>query len=254
MISSLRIENASLLNFIKHEVLVQHFVERVEDVPLTYSQSDGYYVPEFDFGSPSPFIRERGLVLFDDVLRGSSYIVDTANEQSDKVDVAGASSYDVVYTKAGIKNPDATPTAISFDWHYVAVLDSWPGQIPPPLPLVSIDAEKADARGFQLGGGLKKRREIALDIFATSKAERDDITDLLCDRLENRHVTVRDFRRGGYLNYDGTFNTSFDGSPVNVSPMTIDSVKASFLGTNLTWDHLNKFRARIVVNYHLYDE
>lgn len=252
MVSNLRLEDASIYNFIKHELLARDFIEQLENVELELT--NGVYTPVLTGYDPSPASTGRGLVIFDDTLVNGKYIIDTTSEQTSKVSVSGATSYDIDYITGAVKNPDTAPTDITFYWHYVSTLDAWPGTDPPALPIVSVDMRSTYSLGLQLGGGKRKQRICVLDVFATNRAERDEITDALESGLIHRTITVKDFSQGNYLNYDGTYNSSFDHSPSDTSPIYIKDISVRFLGTDVSWDVINKYRSSLEVSYETIQE
>lgn len=246
-VSDLRLEDISLFNYIKHEVLPVGFSEHIQGESLVYSSTYGGYVAETSM-VPSPTSLGRGWVLFDDTLVGSKYVVDTSSEQTDKVTVTGPSLYDIDYTNGVLKNCNATPTSVDYYWHYVSVLDSWPGTEPPELPIVSIDIEGSRKEGFQLGGGVKNIRDIIFHIFATSRQERDDLSETIYDAVYNKYISIKDFSDGGYLDYDGTYNNIIPGN-LNGASMYFYDIKHTNINVWSDFSDLNKYRSQIRCSY-----
>jgi hypothetical protein len=254
MTSILRQEDTALYNYLKYEVLPQEFIEEMKGVSFIYDASSGVYQPVIsDAYEPSPFSEGRGIVPFDDTLVNDIYSVDTESEQITKVSLTGPSSYTVDYVRGYISNFDAAPTSMDFYWNYVSVLDSWPGETPPPLPVISLDTSSSSITGYQLGGGKKYQRTIKIHIFATSRRERDELTDLIEEQFFNKRITVKDYTQGGYLSYDGTYNSSFDHTPINSSPVTTLSVSSRFLSPGAAWDNLNRYRSMVSISYESYN-
>lgn len=214
-ISRLRLENNSIFNYIKFQVISPQFTELTSNASLVYNQSLGVYVAETSI-EPSPTSEGRGWAVFDDAEVNGKIVVDTTQEQSSKVTVVGPTTYTVNYLNGSIKDPDVVPTSVSFYWDYVSVIPHWPGTTPPPLPFVSMSIEGNRKEGFQLGGGTKNIRHVYFDVFATSPAERDDISDTIHTALFNHSIPILDFSASGsYLNFDGTYNTNL------VRPLTV---------------------------------
>lgn len=242
MIGRTRLEDITLYNYLKYEVLGYHFIEHLEDVSLTYNSIYGLYLPDYSDYDPSPASAGRGWVPFDEV--GGS--IDTTLEQTTRVSVTGASTYTVNYLLGGIKNTNTVPTAASFYWNYVSVVEGWPGGDPPPLPIVAIDVLGYQQYGWQLGPGHRKARQVSAYIFAHNKAERDDITEVLYDALYNNATKLIDYSEGDYLVPDGTFNSSFTApSIVGTDRLLFDNVQARVLNITNDWSDLNKFRTSI---------
>ncbi|MCK5018673.1 MAG: hypothetical protein KAS32_16550 [Candidatus Peribacteraceae bacterium] len=247
-ISRLRLENNSIFNYIKYEVISPQFTELSSGDDLVYNQALGAYVTQTDV-EPLPTSNGRGWSIFDDYTVNGKIVVDSSQEQTSKVVVVGASSYTVNYKNGSIKDPDTVPTSVSYYWDYVAVVPYWPGTNPPPLPFVSMSIEGSKKEGFQLGGGTKNLRTVYFDIFATSPAERDDISDVIHTALFNHTISIKDFSGGSYLNYDGTFNTGLS------FPLTLQGT-IRFIDTNHKnihsvddWSTLQKHRSIISGTY-----
>jgi hypothetical protein len=251
-VSRLRLENTSLYNYLKYELVAKHFTE-VQTTSLVYNSSLGAYIPSSVLDiEPSPTSAGRGWVFFDDYTTSDgTVVVDTSKEQTTKVTVTGATHYTVDYTNGRIYDPNTVPTSVTYSWYYLSVLDAWPGINPPPLPVVSIDVDTTNKSGFQLGGGKKNTRIANLYIFATNKAERDDITDILQDSLFNRQITVKDYSKGDYLNYNGMFNTGFNPDILEGS-IQILSAEARNINAWVDWSELNRYRSTIKLTFETY--
>ena len=161
------------------------------------------------------------------------------------------------------------PKYVDYYWNYVSVLDSWPiGDAPEP-PIVVLALEQTNKGGYQLGGGTLIRRQGKLHIFASSSAERADLTEVLYDSLYHKCVPVFDFPTGDVLDADGTFydrknNTNkltslFNRTTLNDlgylhGGMTFHNIEARNVKTQLLFDGqqgaiqaslLNAYRATI---------
>jgi len=246
--SRLRLENASIFNFMKYEIISPAFSELSSVEDLVYDSNLAAYVAQSAM-DPSPTSEGRGWVFFDDATVNSRIIVDTNSEQTTKVVVTGASTYTVNYLNGSIKNPDTTPTSVQYYWNYVSVLPSWPGTTPPPLPFVYMGIDANRKEGFQLGGGVRNLRTVSFDIFATTASERDDIADVVHSALFNRTITIRDFSGGGYLNYDGTFNSSVSIPPPNLGNLIFLDVTMKNIHVAGEWTDLHKYRSLVSGTY-----
>jgi hypothetical protein len=240
VISRQRLERLCLFNYIKYQVLGYSFIEQGSS--STFTAEGTIYTPSFTGLTPSPVSVGRGLVPFDESATG----VITTAEQSSRVQVSGPSSYSIDYFLARIINPNVVPTNIDYYWNYISVLDGWPDRIPPELPLVVIDIDSSKRSGFQLGPGHLQSRNCSIYIFANDKAEREDIEETLYDALYNKTIPFIDFSSGEYLNYDGTFNTSFSSAVISgVGRLEFLNVAARKLEFASDWSDLNKYRSSI---------
>jgi len=83
---------------------------------------------------------------------------------------------------------------------FVTVVDAFPSQIdqvdtPLTLPVASIDHIRLNAVALELGGMEINDRMWAIDVFAKTKAQRDDFTYLLVNDLK-LNVMVYDYNQG----------------------------------------------------------
>lgn len=240
-LSRLRIEDISIYNYIKYEILGLHFVEQLQNQTLEYNSSLGMYLPSYEDLEPSPVSKGRGWVLFDEV----SDSIDISQEQSNRVVVSGATTYEVNYVLGAIRNPDTTPTSVSYYWNYVSVVDGWPGTNTPDLPIVAIDIESGSRDGFQLGGGYRSSRGVDIHVFATTNGERDDITDTLFDNLYNRRIPVIDYSQGDYLDHNGFYDNSFAAPQLGTAHIYFDNVQYRTVNNPSDWSDLNQYRSVI---------
>jgi len=241
-LSLLRIEDITIYNYIKYQVIGLEFVESLIDQPLTYNSQLDMYFPSYDNFEPSPVSKGRGWAVFDEVLGE----IDTSSEQASRVTVPGTTSYDVNYILGGIKNPDAVPTTADFSWYYVSVIDGWPGIDPPPLPTVAVDITGTVRRGFQLGLGHLSSRRVNLHVFATNNAERDDIVEALFNGLFNKSTKLIDYSQGDYLDHNGFFDSSFTQPTLPASSkIHFDNVSSRTMNNIGEWSDLNKYRANV---------
>jgi len=240
-LSRLRIEDISLFNFIKYNVLGYSFIEQLSSVSVSYNSSLDLYVPDYTDYIPSPGGSGRGWVPFDE-LAGA---IDTTIEQTARVSVVGASSYRVNYLLGGIESAE-TPTSVSFYWNYVSVIDGWPGVTPPTTPIVAIDIQGSKRAGFQLGSGFLQKRDVYIHIFATNSAERYDITEVIFNALYNKSIKLLDYSAGDYLDYDGFYNSSFTSTAVTgTSNLYFEDVSSRNVDFPGDWSDVNKYRSVI---------
>ena len=237
----------------KDVVIPTEFSEQITNESLVYDSTIGGYITNSQM-LPSPTSLGRGWVYFDDATVGSRIVVDISAEQTSKVSVIGASSYTVDYVNGAIKNPNTTPSAVSYYWNYVSVLPHWPGTTPPPLPLVTLGIDLSEKAGFQLGGGHRNIRTVYFNIFATSPSERDDLTELILSYIHDRTVSILDFNDGEYLNYDGTFNTNLSLPLSSIGSMFFTSVTHRNVYASADWSDINSYRSVVTGNYESFVE
>lgn len=243
MIPYLRIYDSSIFNYIKYQVLPLEFTETRVNEPL-YSTANGY-ITKSQMPAPEPTSEGRGWVVFNEGIVSGRPVVDMSGEQTSKITVNGASSYTIDYINGKVLNPNTTPTSISYSWYYVSFIQGWPGEKPPPLPVVALDLDSTLKSGFQLGGGSKDTIEGSFYVFATSDKEKKDITDLIYQSVYNRTLPIRNWHEGSYLDYNGT-HTGF--TPTTVSGLTsgaFTNVSVSLSGPRMDWSELNRHRTRI---------
>ncbi len=262
-VTLMRMEDMSLQHWIKGALIPLKWVETVTNVSLIFNsdkqrfEADIVWLPNFlDEG--------RGWVYFDAAGTNSCVLNSIpTTEQTTRLTVfnesggtISSSNYTVNYLDGALTTPGVTttpegvPTTINFTQYYVSVIDGWPGTNPPELPVVAVEMIGYDKQPFQLGGGRKAVRKGAIHIFATSSAERDDLTEFLFDAIFNRHIPVIDFRDGEPLNYDGTFNTTFSGSLLQLNPnddslFYFRDIKATNINARQDFSDLNRWRSKI---------
>lgn len=244
MIPYIRIYDASVINYLKYEVLPPYFTEWVEDEPLVYNADLQGFVTESDM-LPLPTSPGRGWVFFDEETINGVSIVSTSAEQATQVIVAGPSTYTVDYVRGRILTPDATPTTVSYAWNYVSLVEGWPGEDIPPLPVVAVDMVAVSKKGFQLGGGTKDTLEGSVHIFATSEMEKKDLTDVIYQAFYNRSVPIRNWHEGSYLSYDGSYSGFQPTTVSGLSSAVFTNVEARLDGPRIDWSEVNRHRSRI---------
>lgn len=268
-ITRARLEDLTLYHYIKDYVLPLDWVESIVNEPLTYDPTSGSYITNSQM-SPSPVSDGRGWVYFDEDTDFLSTCAQVPHvEQSARIvvksaigDILPTNAYTVNYVDGSLYNVNTTisgtPATVDYYWHYVSVVDGWPGAEPPPLPIIAIDTVSSSKAGFQLGGGYKTTRECKIHIFATNNAERSDLSELLYNALYERHVVVPDYGvQGEPLSFDGTFNPSYTGETVEYGLgglLYFDKVKYSKITSRPDWSLLNRFRGTITFNLVSYKE
>lgn len=239
IMTSIRKEDLSLFYYIKDTVLVD-FIEIVEKAELIYVESlssfanDGNsatnsFVYDIAFTTaPFPNERGRGLVYFDavsgtnycapyDVVSGTNIngdLIEGTPEQSSRVIVYDATLNVIPTTEYMIDYVDCriitsgtcSPAYIDYTWNYISTVDEWEALPAVTPPVVVVDVKPLDKKGYQLGGGKKVRRAVDLHVFASSSAERNDLSEILYDGLYNKGCPLYNFSLGTVLDSDGTWH------------------------------------------------
>lgn len=248
----LRKEDLSLFRYIKDTVL-RDFIEKEELVPLKLiselSCQGSYVYQAYSDMEPLPTSRGRGWVFFDcantdsegNCVYTSDYcipefvVVSGTDAQGntcigtpeqtnritlydDNLTVISGAEYLIDYVDGRVifDNNLVVPKYISYYWNYISVVDEWASTNAAASPVLVIDTNGTDKKGYQLGGGKKVRRLVDIHIFATSAAERNDVVEVVYDGLYNKSAPVYDFTTGDVLDYDGTFY----GRKVNSNKLT----------------------------------
>ena len=249
-ITTFRNLHMSMHLYIKDTVLRNWYPQEL-NADVAYDQDTGLYMPDYvDMGlEPLPNSRGRGWVYFD--------YPDLVNEQTNQVTVYPATSNcRVNYAYGALEhNSGPIPTNADFYWNYVSVVDEWPQQVnAPELPIVVVDISTIDKEPYQLGGGKILVNPGMIHVFATSKAERDDLMSILHDALYEKHLNTYDFSLGTPLEYDGFFNTGYVQTTLSgtlVCGSYFDNIVARTVYINRI-SPLNEFRARINFELHTY--
>lgn len=247
----LKIYDTSIINYIKYEVLPVHFIETVVDEPLVFDSELGGWVV-VNMMSPSPTSPGRGWSIFNEVEVNGRTVTDTSAEQTTQVVVAGASTYTVDYLNGVIKNPDTSPTSVTYNWYYVSVVEGWPSTTPPPNPVVAIDIDKTVKAGFQLGGGTKDIIHGSVYIFASSESEKKDVTDVIYQAMYNRTIPIGNWHEGSYLDFDGTHTGFLPTTVSGLSSGAFVDVEANLNGPRMDWSEVNRHRSRIRFVFEVY--
>lgn len=217
-----RLIDINLAYYVRNNILVPAMSEFVENASLTQVSSTEFGISVPPSFYPNPFAEGRGIIYYDEVLAsGVGYVPDDSHEQLTKVVVKDSGSsiipptdYDINYKGGKLINVTNTPNTISYYYNYVSVLDAYePDSIKLDLPFVAIDSNaQAPINPLELGGGKITNRIINIHVYASNKAERDDIVQFLHKGFENKSTPIVDFNssNGFILNYNGTFNSNFN--------------------------------------------
>lgn len=258
-----RSEDMSLQHWIKSVLLPLKWAENVVNAPLEYNADKGRFEAQIVW-LPNFLDEGRGWVYFDPQGVDSCVVNNIpTSEQTTRVtvynesdSVIDSSHYTINYidgaiiASGGTTTPDGVPTKVDFTQHYVSVIDGWPGTNPPDAPIVAVDMGSFKKGPLQLGPGRIARRNMTVHVFATSSAERDDLTEFLHDAFYNRHLPVFDFREGEPLNYDGTFNSNWSGTLLQLNNnddalFYFRDVRAETISARREWGDLNYWRSKV---------
>ena len=215
----LRKEDTSLYLHIKDNLLYP-FIEKQETENILYNvEMSTETTSVYDIDTlliPSPMERGRGLLYFDDGF--DHCLVNTTTysgtpEQSNRVvvydetmTVISGTQYMVDYIDGRIIcETTITPSYVDYYWNYVSVVDEWSAIVASEPPVIVIDLSGTDKTGYQLGGGKKVDRKVSIHIFASSPAERNDLSEVLYDGLYLKSCALYELDEGSVLDYDGTF-------------------------------------------------
>jgi hypothetical protein len=255
---ALRKEDLSLHHYIKNNAL-QDFIEEEKNVLLSYvdeESSPGSYVYESKSNmQPLPISRGRGWVYLDNPTDTTEQTSSgTISVYDSEYDIIDPSNYMVDYVSGRVilSDPGITPYHVTYKWYYISVVDSWKDvQEISELPIVVIEVNRFHKEGFQLGAGKYVPRQININIFANNGAERDDITETLYDALYQKRCLYQDYFRGTMLDWDGTWNSSYQYTSSNslkfgsVIATTVRVVTATpSLDVTILSD-INRYRSRI---------
>jgi hypothetical protein len=249
----LRIYDASIINYLKYEVLPLYFTELAVDEPLVFDSALNGYVADTTL-KPRPTSKGRGWVIFDEAAVGTKTVVDTTQEQTSQVTVVGASSYTIDYIRGRIFDVDTPPTSVSYAWNYVSVVEGWPSGDPPPLPVVAVDLTAADKDGYQLGGGTKDTLKGTVHIFATGETEKKMIADFIYQAFYNRTLSISNWHEGSYIDFDGSYSGFQPTTVSGLSTGAFIDVTANLVGPRFDWSEVNRHRAQVDFVFEVYKD
>ena len=219
------------------------------------------YDDDVDYGK-EPFRRlekdidglGRGLLYFDYDSAGTTMV---GVEQTNRLtvysgsDIVPALSYQINYLNGQlISTLDMSNYTVDYEWHFISVVDAWPWDEVPKLPIVTIFRGDADSYGYQLGGGAIREGNWVVEIFATNRGERDDLLDVIYEKTYMRRCPLYTFNNGLPLGFDGLYNNNFTTDlVVNQTAMYFDDVRKKLTGLP-SWgfyDHelINRYRAQV---------
>jgi len=255
----LRKEDLSLHHYIRYNIL-NEYIETEFTVPLDYLS---------DISEPTSQVYATAssmIPLPTDIGRGWVYIDnygDTTEQQNAVIvydslgGVISGTNYMVDYVDGRvITSGTVTPAAVTYKYFYVSLVNEWEDIESAGVPVVVINLESFEKVGFQLGGGKKVPRRAHLHIFASNRAERDDLIELLYDGINNKCCPNQDWPKGSMLDWDGTFNNDYIyetiqySSCLHIENVVARSINSPLLGGIPSRDlmmlsDLNRYRARI---------
>ena len=231
---------------------------------LTHYPEYGLYMPDYtefdpdpnDMGNPKQNDRGRGWLYFEypDLLNEQTIYVTV--KQKNGAPLTQNTDYKINYAYGGIEMlNNKTPYKVDYTYHYTAVVDEWRQVNASYLPVVVVDMDTLSKEGFQLGAGEKFVQKGFVHIFASTRAERDDLIDIIHSAFYNHQFQPQDFSDGTPLEFDGTFNTGY-----NITTLSgalggcagyFDKVTTKTLQFNMVND-VNEFRARVQFELHTY--
>jgi len=254
-----RQEDISLYLYIKDVVLGPHYAETETGQSLTQVSTglwdigygDNTDTTHYPFKRSDSSGRGRGLLYFDYVGETSIF----GSEQTGIVNIYNgavtASGYRVNYLAGQIEsNDDLSSYSVDYEWNYVSVLDAWPRDNVPFLPVVSIELQRGQPLPLQLGGGDIREGYWNLQIFGKNKGERDDLMDIIFAGLDSRRCPMYTFPSGlpliGGGFYNGLFSTTVH---TEYTSLFFENVKKKLSGLP-QWafyekEQINRYRAEI---------
>jgi hypothetical protein len=251
----LRKEDLSLNHFIRYNIL-NEYIETEYNVPLDY-MSDISEPASQVYGAESSMIP-----LPTELGRGWVYIdaYGDITEQQNAVtvydslaNVISGTNYMIDYVDGRIITSGAvTPAAVTYKYFYVSLVNEWEDIEAAGVPVVVANIESFEKVGFQLGGGKRVPRRGHLHIFASNRAERDDLSELLYDGINEKCCPNQNWPKGSMLDWDGVFNNDYVYETIQYSSsLHFENVVARNIYPPLTrgdmtmLSDLNRYRARI---------
>jgi hypothetical protein len=252
-----RQEDVSVYLYLRERIIAPQWAEFSEDYSLVQASAGVWDIEYEESLGMHPFTRAansgygRGLLYFDI----SDGLCIFGPEQTEMVQIFDGStqvSGSIINYKKGqvYDSRDLSSCRVDYYWHYVATIDAWPDEDVPSLPIVSIQIQRADKAPLQLGGGDIREADWNIEIFGSSKGERDDILEILFDGLYQKRCSIYTFQNGLPLGRDGTFNTNFSlDYHANYTSLFFENVEKQITGLP-RWgfyenERINKYRAQI---------
>jgi hypothetical protein len=267
-VKKLRKEDISLHHYLRHSVL-KDFVEQEIGVPLVYDSSlsttASYVYQSVSTMVPSPISKGKGWRYLDNPFdtteqTGSVVVYDAAGEIIDR------SEYIVDYVDGRVitGNENVVPSKVDYVWYYPSIVDEWMAVQAPNLPVVVVDINSTEKKGFQLGAGSEVTRRVNVHVFANDTAERDDLTESIFDGLRLKSCTLQKFDKGTMIDWNGTFNELYEYATISGhSRIVFDDIKSRTVfppllripGNDLTMlSDLNRYRSRVTFNMTHWEE
>ena len=255
----LRKEDLSLHHFIRFNVL-NDFIEEDVNVSLEYlpniSSGDSYVYEATSSRLPSPVDIGRGWVYIDNYgdtteQQNAVIVYDAGNS------VISGSEYSIDYIDGRvITSGTVTPATVTYKYFYVSLVNEWEAVEAAGAPVVVVNLESFTKEGFQLGGGKRIPRRGRLHIFATNRAERDDLTEMLYDGINEKCIPNQNWTKGAMLDWQGRFSEDYEYELVDyVSNLNVENVASRNVNPPLLREipspdftilsDLNRYRARI---------
>ena len=244
-----RKEDLSINHFIRYNIL-NEYIETETSVDLEYlsdiSDATSYVYQAQSSMDPSPTGVGRGWAYIDDY-------GDTTEQQSSVTvyDGVGAvisgSNYLIDYVDGRVvTSGTVTPATVAYRYFYVSLVNEWPDVEVAGVPVVVVNLEsfkRVPIRG-------------RLHIFATDRAERDDLVELLYDGINEKCCPNQNWTAGSMIDWDGTFNSDYVyetiqySSALNFENVVARNIYPPLLGGMPRSDisvlsDLNRYRARI---------
>jgi hypothetical protein len=256
---SLRKEDLSLHHYLRYNVL-DEYIETDYTIPLDYMPDISETTSEvYEAASnrvPSPIDLGRGWVYID------AY-GDTTEQQNAVIvydslaNVISGTNYMIDYVDGRIvTSGTVTPAVVTYKYFYVSLVNEWEDVEAAGVPVVVVNLESFEKVGFQLGGGKRVPRKGHLHIFASTRAERDDLLELLYDGINEKCCPNQNWTKGSMLDWNGTFNEDYVyemiqySSSLHFQNVVARNVNPPLMGAvpdrDLTMlSDLNRYRARI---------
>jgi len=264
----LRKEDLSLIHYLRFNIL-DEYIEQESYAPLSIipeiSTQDSYVYEAITSFDLSPTSLGRGWVYIDsygDVTEQQNSVSVTDDVGS----VVSGSEYVVDYIDGRVVTSGSfTPGTVDYRYFYVSLVNEWGDVEAAGVPVVVVDLSGFDKRGFQLGGGKLVPRRGHFYIFASNRAERDDITEMLYDGIYQKCIPNQSWPKGSMIDWDGTFNHDYVYDTIQYhSQLQFENVSAKNIyppilsgipRTDITMlSDLNRYRSRIDFDMFHYEE
>jgi hypothetical protein len=261
-----RQEDISLYFYIRDTVVGPQYAEIAEGEQLTSAEAGKWNMLYSEEAAIHPFKRGefsglgRGLLYFD--ISGDRCVF--GSEQTEMISVYSGSEilqqedYLVnyltgqIYSRLNLSNYN-----VDYCWNYVSVIDAWPSDDVPALPIVSIELQRGQSLPLQLGGGDIRDASWHIEIFANNKGERDDLMDVIFEGLNLKRCSIYTFSEGLSLTREGLYNPNFQADAhSNYPSLFFENIEKSLTGLP-RWgfyenEVINKYRAGITFDTKAY--